>query len=262
MSENNPYDSLKRLKDLLDAGILTQEEFNKEKAKILGNKEDSNLADEQKAHLRKIEALKEAGILTVEEYEEQKRTIFSHKHTYQENTASFEARQAATVNYRPSPTPKKKNPTLWIILGVVASIVLIVLILGGNSGDYSGGVNGFMSNPYSEIDNYIDSYSDSYYRDGNTVYYQGYQDYFAGDELLGGVLQNPDALSIFGETASDIGKFVSGSLREEVLSELISEDFGLLQLIANNGLTLCFRYADKDLYYYTPDEIKRRLPSY
>ncbi len=46
------------------------------------------------------------------------------------------------------------------------------------------------------------------------------------------------------------------------MSKLISEDFGLLQLIANNGLTLCFKYADKNLYYYTPDEIKRRLPSY
>lgn len=261
MSESNPYDSLKRMKDLLDAGILTQEEFNKEKAKILGNNEDSNLTDEQKAHLRKLDALKDAGILTVEEYEEQKRGIFSHKNTYQENT-TYGARQTASENNSPSHTPKKTNSILWVILGVVAGIVLIVLILGGNSGDYSGGVNGFMSNPYSEIDNYIDSYSDSYYREGNTVYYQGYQDYFSGDELLGSVLQNPDALSIFGETASDIGKIVSGSLREEVLSELISEDFGLLQLIANNGLTLCFRYADKNLYYYTPDEIKRRLPSY
>lgn len=262
MSEINQYDSLKRLKDLLDAGILTQEEFNKEKAKILGNTENAHLTDEQKARLKKIEALKEAGILTVEEYEEQKRAILSNRHTYQANSTSSGAQQTTTVSYSPLPAPKKKNSTLWIILGVVASIVVIVLILGSNSDDYSNGVNGFYSNPYSEIDNYIDSYSDSYYREGNTVYYRDYQDYFAGDELLGSVLQNPDALSIFGETASDIGKIVSGSLREEVLSKLIREDFGLIQLIANNGLTLCFKYADKNLYYYTPDEIKRRLPSY
>ena len=261
MSEINQYDSLKRMKDLLDAGILTQEEFNKEKAKILGNNEDSNLTDEQKAHLRKLDALKDAGILTVEEYEEQKRAILSHRNTYQENTASFEARQAATVNYRPSPTPKRKNPTLWIILGAVASFVVIVLILGSNSGDYSNEVNGFYSNPYSEIDNYIDGY-DRCYRDGNTVYYKDYQDYFPGDELLGNVLQNPDALSIFGETATDIGKMISGSVREEVLSYLIREDYGLIQLIVQSGLTLCYTYAGKNLFFYTPEEIKRRLPSY
>ena len=227
----------------------------------------------QEEHISKLSKLKElldAGILTEKEFEEQKRTILSHGRTNQENTTSYEARQTtssyrasqtASDNNLPSHTPKKKNSTLWIILGVVACVVLFVIILEGTSGDYSDGVNGFMSNSYSEIDNYINSYSDCYYREGNTVYYQGYQDYSAGEELLGSLLQNPDVLSIFGESVTDIGKMVSGTFREEVLSELISEDFGLIQLIANNGLTLCFKYADNNLYYYTPDEIKRRLPS-
>lgn len=54
MSENNPYESLKRMKELLDAGVLTQEEFNNEKAKILGDNNDSSLSEEQRIHLKKL----------------------------------------------------------------------------------------------------------------------------------------------------------------------------------------------------------------
>ena len=168
MAQVEKYEALKRLKDLLEKGVLTQDEFNKEKAKILGN---SVLTDEQKAQLKKIEALKEAGILTQEEYEAQKRAISSSNRPNETfGTTAHNATRPNPVRSSVSSEPKKKNNTVWIILGAVACIVIVLIAIGGGSGGYSGGYDGLMSDPYSTVDYYI-NYNDNYWREGNTVYY-------------------------------------------------------------------------------------------
>ena len=249
MSENIPYEFLKRIKELLDAGILTQEEFNKEKAKILGNTEDAHLTDEQKARLKKIEALKEAGILTVEEYEEQKRAILSHRRTYQANSNSSGAQQTTTVCYSPSPAPKKKNSTLWIILGVVACVLVVLLALGGGSGDYSGGYDGIMSNPYSTVDYYINN-NDNYWREGNTVYYTEQQDEYGVAGILGNIFRNP---------STEFGQMFSGAVREGGLNVLIQEDYQLFQAIAKNGLDFKIVWGGKVAFVYSSEEIRMKM---
>lgn len=258
MEINDKYEVLKRLKHLLDTGVLTPDEFNKEKAKVLGDSTSSSLTEEQRVQLKKIEALKEAGILTEKEFEEQKRAILSPKPESPADSTSQDSKQAYAADYSSS-APKKTNLTLWIILGVVASIVLIAIIAGSNYGEYSNGPNGLLSNPYSEIDEYIDSYSDRFYREGNTVYYRPYQDYFPEDELIGSIIQNPDALSPFGDVITDVGKIVSGSLREQVLTSLINEDYSMIRFIAECGLNLCYKFAEKDIFFYTPEELKMKM---
>lgn len=258
MSEINPYESLKRMKELLDAGILTQEEFNKEKAKILGDSVNPGITDEQRSKLKKIESLRDAGVLNEKEFEEQKKALLSPP---PQKTKS----ESHSHGFNPSPSisarPKQKSGALWIVLGVVAAIVVIALVLGSNSGDYSGASYGLL-NSYSEVDNYLDYNYDTSYREGDTVYYRDIED-IPGLEIIGGVIKNPELLSIlFGQDGADIGGFISGGIRESVLRYLIREDYRLLQLTASNGLNLCYSLNDVKLFVYTPDEIRGKLSNY
>jgi len=66
-------DKLAKLKGLLDAGVISREEFDGQKTAILGG----SLATHEPEELRKLRSLFEAGALTEEEYEAQKRRILA-----------------------------------------------------------------------------------------------------------------------------------------------------------------------------------------
>ncbi len=246
MEKYDEYEALKRLKELLDAGILSQKEFNNEKAKILG----SSLTEEQKAHLKKIEALKDAGILTEEEYKEQKRAAQSQRPTPIENKSNLGNTRQHAMAGTPPKAPKKKSGAVWIILGAVACVFVALLALGGGSGDYSSGYDGIMSNPYSAIDNYIDYNNDCYRRVGNTVYYSEQQDDIGAAGILGSVLRNP---------STEFGQMFSGAVRETALSTLIQQDYQLFQAIAQNGLNFIIMWYGQEVFVYSPEEIKMKM---
>jgi hypothetical protein len=66
-------DKLAKLKGLLDAGVISREEFDGQKTAILGG----SPATPEPEELRKLRSLFEAGALTEEEYEAQKRRILA-----------------------------------------------------------------------------------------------------------------------------------------------------------------------------------------
>jgi hypothetical protein len=66
-------EKLAKLKSLLDAGVISREEFDGQKTAILGG----SSATREPEELRKLRSLFEAGALTEEEYEAQKRRILA-----------------------------------------------------------------------------------------------------------------------------------------------------------------------------------------
>jgi hypothetical protein len=66
-------EKLAKLKALLDAGVISREEFDGQKTAILGGSPASAEPEE----LRKLRSLFESGALTEEEYEAQKRRILA-----------------------------------------------------------------------------------------------------------------------------------------------------------------------------------------
>ena len=246
MEKYDEYEALKKLKNLLDAGILSQEEFNDEKAKVLG----TALTEEQKVLLNKLEALKDAGILTEEEYMEQKRAAQSQSPTTIESKSNLGSSRQHDKASTSAKAPKKKSGTVWIILGAVACVFVLLLALGGGSGDYSGGYDGLMSNPYSAVDNYIDYNNDCYRREGNTVYYSEQQDDYGAAGILGSVLRNP---------STEFGQMFSGAVRESALSTLIQQDYQMFQAIAQNGLNFIILWYGQEVFFYSPEEIKMKM---
>ena len=250
MSENNPYESLKRMKELLDAGVLTQEEFNNEKAKILGDNKYSSLSEEQRTHLKKVEALRDAGILNEKEYEEQKRALFSPNpsHTIEPESKSSGIKQTISERKSDALEHKKKSSALWIILGAVACIVIVLIAIGGAGGN-SGGYDGLLSDPYSTVDYYI-NYNDNYWREGNTVYYTEQQDEYGVAGILGNIFRNP---------STEFGQMFSGAVREGGLNALIQEDYQLFQAIAENGLNFKIVLGGEVAFVYSSEEIRMKM---
>jgi hypothetical protein len=66
-------EKLAKLKSLLDAGVISREEFDGQKTAVLGGSPATHEPEE----LRKLRSLREAGALTEEEYEAQKRRILA-----------------------------------------------------------------------------------------------------------------------------------------------------------------------------------------
>lgn len=219
------------------------------------------MTDEQIKALIQLKDLKEQGILSQEEFEKEKAEILQASAAPKQQPAASTKEEPA-FNYLPLQTrPKKKNSTLWIILGAVAAVIVIVAIaLGSSSGDYSGsGSYGILSNRYDEIDTYLEYNYDGSYREGNTVYYREFED-IPGLEIIGGVIRNPDVLALlFGDDAAAWGGFVSGGLRESALRYLIQEDYTLMQLIAANNLSLSYSLNDTQLFVYSAEEIKAKM---
>ena len=114
-----------------------------------------------------------------------------------------------------------------------------------------------MGNPYSAIDDYVDN-TMYYERKGNAVYYYDWED-LPGEGIIGSVLQNPNSLDIFGDGASEIGRSISGAFREEALSSCMKEDYALFQLISSNNLSFYYVWNGKQLYVYSPEEIRMKL---
>ena len=62
---------LKSLKELLDAGVLTQSEFDEQKAHLLGGEA------EMSKELKELKEMLDAGLLTQGEYDEQKKHLMT-----------------------------------------------------------------------------------------------------------------------------------------------------------------------------------------
>ena len=72
---SDKYDKLRFLKSLLDENILTQEEFNEEKQKILNNVPSIIFDAEKVESLRLIKKLQNDGVLTQNEFDIEKGLI-------------------------------------------------------------------------------------------------------------------------------------------------------------------------------------------
>lgn len=118
-------DKLKELKQLLDAGILTQEEMQAEKAKILGHgsverqkePEQEPTVSETVSHEVSEDISDDAIPLKTDEYGH---VVFDHP--------TIEHKDSPSNNGRDT---KPKNKTVFIVLGIVAVIVIIILLLNG-----------------------------------------------------------------------------------------------------------------------------------
>lgn len=256
MEHEDKYNALKRLKYLLDSGVLSQEEFNQEKAKILGDSNHPEMSAEQKAKLNRLKDLRDKGILSEEEYKEQVRVLFSpNQDKSKKEQSTNEIQQPVKSAAKSSSRPKKKRH-LWII--AVIALIVIALIYGGGLGESS-------YTDYSQIDNYIEFNSDRYSRIGNTVYYHTYQDTSPEQAIVGSLLRNPNALSLLGDVGDDLsglGNIVSDSYRDNVLNTLIFEDQELLELIAKKGLTLKYMWGTTEVYSFSPLDIKIKMGLY
>ena len=72
------YDKLRFIKELLDDNILTQDEFNKEKQKVLNNEPSVIFAAEKIEILQSIKKLQNEGILTQNEFDKEKQKILEN----------------------------------------------------------------------------------------------------------------------------------------------------------------------------------------
>jgi uncharacterized membrane protein len=73
---DNSIEKLIKLKDLLDKGLITKEEFEAEKARL--TKELTPTGDVEEK-LNKLKALLDSGAITQNEYEEQKQAILEKR---------------------------------------------------------------------------------------------------------------------------------------------------------------------------------------
>ena len=69
----DPADKLKKLKALLDSGVISSEDFESQKAVILGSFRISG----EPAELQKLKALLDAGVLSEQEYNLQKQRFLA-----------------------------------------------------------------------------------------------------------------------------------------------------------------------------------------
>lgn len=76
-SAGDAIEKLAKLKSLLDAGVISKEEFEGQKAAILGSSPASSPTTAEPEELRKLKSLFDAGALTQEEYEAQRRRILA-----------------------------------------------------------------------------------------------------------------------------------------------------------------------------------------
>lgn len=111
---------LQKLKDALDAGVLTEEEYNKKVADIAGNEAKSVQEQPQEEvtskEIPENEIPKDDGVVYFDANEKVKSTSGTSE--------GYEYYQNPSVNVGKKPKKKKKK---WIIIG---AIVLIVILLG------------------------------------------------------------------------------------------------------------------------------------
>jgi len=72
--ETDVLDKLERLKNLLDTGAITRDEFETQKKKIIGKPQMTGTPEEE---LKRLKQLFDSGAITKTEYEEQKKQILS-----------------------------------------------------------------------------------------------------------------------------------------------------------------------------------------
>ena len=216
------------------------------------------LSEEAKIYLKKIESLKEKGLLTEQEYQDQRRAIlFSKSKDGARDYTSSVSQQPTDVSSSSSTTPPQRR-SIWKTLGVITSLVIVGFVLFNHSRDDLNGSNA--SNPYKEIDDYLEYCDARYWRDGSTVYFRESQDMDPmEEEILGSLLRSPDIVSPLGQGLANLGRLASDSYRNSIIDRRIGEDRQLFQLIADSGRSFCYKWVNKDIFYYSSDEIRRRL---
>lgn len=71
---NIDLDALEKLYQLKKNGVLSQVEFNREKKRLMGQKEEKDISDD----INRLKRLKKDGVLSQEEYDEQRKLLIKN----------------------------------------------------------------------------------------------------------------------------------------------------------------------------------------